>query len=80
MEVNEAIKKRIEVETERFKTYVFVIIALAGGNYGLIINLHENIINKVLLIFGLFFNLFFAFMAIYSYFKTNNLLKKLKER
>ena len=76
MEGNEAIKKRIEVETERFKTYVFVIIALAGGSYGLIINLKDSFINKVLLPVGLVFTLFFAFMAIYSYFKTNNLLKK----
>lgn len=79
MSSNEAIKERIKVETERFKTYVLLLIVLGGGNYGLLTIIHYNLINKVLFIVGLIFNLFIAILTLYSYFTTNKLLKNLKE-
>ena len=77
MSSNEAIKERVKVETERFKIYVLVIIVLGGGNYGLITKLNESIIYQALIVGGVMFNIFIIIIAIYSYLKTNNLLKKL---
>lgn len=78
MKTDDIIKERIQVETERFKIYIWLVIVITAGNYSLYLNLENNFVNKILLIYGLVFDLFFTFMIIYSYFNTNKLLKDLK--
>jgi len=78
MKTDDIIKERIKVETERFKIYIWIVIVLTAGNYSLYLNIENNLINKILLIYGLVLDLFFTFMIIYSYFNTNKLLKDLK--
>jgi len=75
-----SLEKRIEVEIERYKIYISLVIVLTGANYILMINLYWHPLNKMLLLIGIFFQLFFVFLAFYSYFATNKLLKKIKEK
>ena len=75
-----SLEKRIEVEIERYKIYISLVIVLTGGNYVLMIDLFWHPMNKILLVIGVIFLIFFVFAAIYSYIYTIKLLKKLKEK
>ncbi|MCH8317977.1 MAG: hypothetical protein IIA88_05690 [Bacteroidetes bacterium] len=48
MRKDEIIKERIKADVEIFKVIVIVVIALAGGNSGLLIKLYEDPSNLML--------------------------------
>ena len=75
-----SLEKRIDVEIERFKIYISLVIVLTGANYVLMINLYWHPMNKILFVTGIIFLLFFVSAAFYSYFYTIKLFKKLKEK
>ena len=77
----EYLKEKLKLETDRFKTYVFLVAALAGalGSLILIENALADIKTKSLIIITLLFILFFSFAAIYSYIVSNKTLKKISK-
>jgi len=71
--------EKLKLETERFKTYVFLVVALTGAVGSLILSEDAltDIKTKSLIIIGIIFFLFFIFTAIYSYIVSNKTLKKI---
>ena len=76
----EIIKEKIRVETERFKVYVLVVVALAGGLYGLAVNFQESNLTKIVFGIGIFFLVALFIVAVNSYILVNNLFKKLEKK
>ena len=77
----EYLKEKLKLETDRFKTYVFLVAALAGALGSLILIEHAltDIKTKSLIIIGFIFLLFFTFAVIYSYIVSNKTLKKMSK-
>ena len=73
--------EKLKLETDRFKTYVFLVAALGGAVASLILfeNALTDIKTKSLIIIGFIFCLFFTFTAIYSYIVCNKTLKKMSK-
>jgi len=81
MKSDEIIKEKIRIETERFKVYVLVIAALAGGLYGLLVNFQEsNDLTKIVCGVGIFFWFALFIISVNSYISVNNLFKKLEKK
>lgn len=74
---DEIIYKKIDIEIDKLKMYVFVLVATIVGDYTLLINLESNIINKWLLILGSVIILFLLIAIIYSSVRINKFFKQL---
>ena len=88
MKLEEVIKENIKVEIEIFKVFVAIVILLLGGVYGLMVQLYNDPVNKILdkdpfnlILFavGLIFLLTFVFGAVGRYIAIRKLLKRLKQ-
>ncbi|MBW8051776.1 MAG: efflux RND transporter permease subunit [Cytophagales bacterium] len=77
MNIDEIIKKKIEVETSKLQIHLVVVIALAGGVYSLFDKLHFNIINQIIFSVGFIFLITFAIIVLRNYITIINLFKKL---
>lgn len=80
MRKDEIIKERIKADVEIFKVIVIVVIALAGGNSGLLIKLYEdpsNLMLRTLFEIGFVFLIIFTFIAFYIYLEIKKLFKRL---
>ena len=77
----EYLKEKLKLETDRFKTYAFLVVALGGAVGSLILfeNALTDIKTKSLIIIGFIFLLFFTFAVIYSYIVSNKTLKKMSK-
>ena len=77
----EYLKEKLKLETDRFKTYVFLVVTLGGAVGSLILIEHAltDIKTKSLIIIGFIFLLFFTFAVIYSYIVSNKTLKKMSK-
>ena len=77
----EVLKEKINIELEKFKTYVLVTVVLGGGVSGLLLKFSENsnFIFKVVLVIGFVFFIFFSFASFYSYIQIDKLSKKLEK-
>ena len=89
MKLEKVIKENIKVEIEIFKVFVAVVILLTGAVYGLMVQLYNDPVKKILckdpfnlILFavGLIFLLTFVFGAISRYIAIRKLLKKLKQK
>jgi len=85
----EIIEKSLKARIDLFKIYVTIIILLIAGISGIALTPDETIkyfpyvayspIKLFLIIFGLFFLSYIIFIAIKSYIKIIDLIKKLEE-
>lgn len=78
---SEYLKEKIKVELELFKLYMVIIVALAGGLTGLVLNAsNDNLFYSNLFIAaGIFFLTLFMIGAFNSYYIIRKSLKKLEQ-
>ena len=90
MSTDEIIKEKIIAETAKLQIHLIVIIALAGGIYGICINFigemvyediinldaygYEDIINLIVFGLGIFFLLFFSIAVLRNYISIRDFL------
>ena len=67
MSSDEVVQEKIKIQLVRFQVYVFTLIPLSAGFYGLVLNYHENLINKITTWFGAVL-LVWIFYAIFNHF------------
>lgn len=78
--MRDTIKEELKTETEKFKTFVLLVIATVTGTVGLFLreDFGESIKIQVLFILGLFSMLYFISLAFQSYFNIDINIEKLK--
>jgi hypothetical protein len=79
MTKEDIIKEKIKIEMEKFKVYVFVVVALSSGLYVLLIRLEDTLLNKILFVVGFVFLVGFSLLIIRSYISISKYFKKLEK-
>ncbi len=74
----EGLKKRLEIEHDRFKVFLSLASVVVGGFVGLLFR-ERDAIATTLMFLGLIVALFSFGLAVRSFFKVNRLLKLLEE-
>ncbi|MBW8051778.1 MAG: hypothetical protein FVQ77_15870 [Cytophagales bacterium] len=77
MSSDEVVQEKIKIQLVRFQVYVFVVVALAGAVYGLMLNYQENVINKITSWVGFIFLVGLFIGIIHHYISTRKFIKQL---
>jgi hypothetical protein len=74
----EGLKKRLEIEHDRFKVFLSIASLVIGGVIGLLFK-EKDTITSVLIVLGIILALFSFGLSVSSFLKVNRLLKSLEE-
>jgi len=83
MKAEDIIKENIKINMDFFKVFAAIVFVLAGGVFGLLLQLLDppiHYILKVIFINGLFFLIFFIFATVNMYITITKHLNKLKQK
>lgn len=76
----EALLKRIEVEQDRFKVGVSLVVIVTSGLIGLVLKSKHSVSDYVLSLGGLIIDFIFILYTLKVYLRVNALLSELEEK